>query len=214
MGFHLCRMLKNACTDLGDSRRIVAVSRFGDDATRQKFMAADLETISADLSKPENVAGLPKVPNVFYLAGAKFGTASDSALLRRMNVDAPNLVAQHYHRSRIVALSTGCVYSFTTAASGGSTEESETDPPGEYARSCLAREAAFVDAANQHQTRSALVRLNYSNEPRYGVLVDIAQKVLAGRLSTSIWATSMSSGNETQSTTSFNAYRTPTRHRL
>jgi nucleoside-diphosphate-sugar epimerase len=48
---------------------------------------------------------------------------------------------------------------------------------GEYAESCLAREEAFTAAARDHGTRVVLVRLNYSVELRYGVLVDIAQKV-------------------------------------
>ena len=180
LGFHLTRMLQNACLDLNDARTIVAVSRFGDPAIRNKFEAANIETASADLSQADDVAGLSKVPNVFYLAGVKFGTSSDADLLHRINVDAPKLVARHFQRSRIVALSTGCVYSFTTPESGGSNETSETKPPGQYAQSCLGREAAFVDAATEHRTRSALVRLNYANEPRYGVLVDIGQKVLSG----------------------------------
>ncbi|MCP4510714.1 MAG: NAD(P)-dependent oxidoreductase, partial [Fuerstiella sp.] len=73
--------------------------------------------------------------------------------------------------------STGCVYSFTTPESGGATEDSEVDPPGEYAKSCRGREAAFEAAANAFGTRSSLIRLNYSIDLRYGVLMDIAQKV-------------------------------------
>jgi nucleoside-diphosphate-sugar epimerase len=181
LGFHLTRMLQNACQDLHDERKIVAVSRFGNPVSREKFAAANIETVSVDLSQADDVAGLSKVPNVFYLAGVKFGTSADADLLHRINVEAPRLVARHFQRSRIVALSTGCVYSFTTPESGGSTEASATEPPGHYAQSCLGREAAFVDAASEHQTRSALVRLNYANEPRYGVLVDIGQKVLSGQ---------------------------------
>jgi len=38
----------------------------------------------------------------------------------------------------------------------------------------------FEFAARRHGTRVALFRLNYAVEFRYGVLVDIAQKILAG----------------------------------
>jgi hypothetical protein len=51
-------------------------------------------------------------------------------------------------------------------------------PVGDYAASCLARERAFTAAAAEHGTRLALIRLNYSVEFRYGVLIDIAQRVL------------------------------------
>ena len=180
MGFHLCQMLQRAASNENASRRIVAVSRFADPAQRQRFSDAGLETIAADLADQQDVDKLPAVANLFFLAGVKFGTSSDPALLQRINVDAARLVASHFRQSRIVALSSGCVYSFTTPESGGSTEESATDPPGDYARSCLGREAAFVDASAEFGTPSALIRLNYANEPRYGVLVDIAQQILRG----------------------------------
>ena len=93
----------------------------------------------------------------------------------------PRLIAEQYKDSRIVALSTGCVYDFIDVASGGSTEESPTNPPGDYAISCLGREEAFVDRSTQWGSLSSLIRLNYSNELRYGVLVDIAANVLSGK---------------------------------
>ena len=182
MGFHLCLMLRRGLEKLGpeDKRKVIAVSRFGSVESKKQFEDAGFEMVSADLSKPEGVAGLSLVPNVFFLAGVKFGTGSDTDLLHRMNVVMPGLVAERFSSSRIVALSTGCVYSFTTPESGGSNEDSETDPPGAYAKSCQGREEQFTKAAVEYGTRSALVRLNYSIDLRYGVLVDIAQKVLAG----------------------------------
>ncbi len=56
----------------------------------------------------------------------------------------------------------------------------ETDKPqplGEYAGSCLGRERVFEYFCTQYQSPTAILRLNYSNETRYGVLVDLAQKV-------------------------------------
>lgn len=177
MGFHLSLMLQRAAKALGRQEPIMTVSRFGSAAARDQFADAGFEVLSADLSQPEVVAALPAVENVFFLAGVKFGTAHDSALLERMNVTLPRLVAGHCRNSRIVALSTGCVYAFTTPGSGGSTEADPTDPPGDYAKSCLGREAAFRETG----ARTSLIRLNYAVELRYGVLVDLAQTVLAGR---------------------------------
>lgn len=181
MGWHVCRMLRSALDTASPASRVFAVSRFGSPGATEPFQRQGIETVAADLSLPEAYANLPEVPNIVFLAGVKFGTSSSPELLERMNVTMPRLVAEHYRSSRIVALSTGCVYAFTHPQSGGSTEESPTDPPGEYARSCLGRERAFIDGSRQHGTACALIRLNYSVELRYGVLVDIAHKVLSGQ---------------------------------
>ncbi len=180
MGFHVARMIQRCLELAGRRDPIRVVSRFSSPAARQLFAQHHFDVVAADLSDPDQVAGLPLAANVIYLAGVKFGTSSSPDLLHRMNVVMPRLVAEHYRDSRIVALSTGCVYSFTTATSGGSTETDPTDPPGEYARSCLGREQAFIDSSIAHGTAVALVRLNYSIDLRYGVLVDIAKNVFAG----------------------------------
>jgi len=181
MGYHLCLMLRRALDALERPSRVLAVSRFRSLRSQAEFKAAGCKAIAADLSTPDGVAAVPDVPNVFFLAGVKFGTAHDRQLLERMNVRMPALVAERFRNSRIVALSMGCVYSFTSPASGGSTEDDATDPPGAYAKSCQGRERAFFDAAERWGARSALVRLNYAIDLRYGVLLDIAQKVRAGR---------------------------------
>src|SRR5436190_1635024 len=96
-------------------------------------------------------------------------------LLRATNVDMPHRVAEKFARSRIVAFSSGCVYPFVTPASGGAREDTPPSPVGDYAASCVARERAFTEVAAAHGTPVALIRLNYSIEFRYGLLVDIAQ---------------------------------------
>ncbi len=47
--------------------------------------------------------------------------------------------------------------------------------------SVLGRERVFAHFAARYGTRSALVRLNYAHEMRYGILVDIGRQVLEGR---------------------------------
>ena len=180
MGLHVGMMLRRALEAVGRNEPVIAVSRFGSVEKRALFEDAGFEVHVADMSEQAQVRELPAAENVFYLAGIKFGTSGNPGLLARMNVTMPRLVAEHYRHSRIVALSTGCVYQFVTPESGGSTESSMTNPPGEYAQSCLGREQAFVENSLRHQTETSLIRLNYSNEFRYGVLVDIAQKVFAG----------------------------------
>lgn len=177
MGFHVSLMLQRALRELGRDNTVTTISRFSSAAARQQFDNAGFRVIAADLSDPQTVAEMPATDNVFFLAGVKFGTSSQPEILQRMNVDMPTLVTEHYRSSRIVALSTGCVYSFAAPETGGATEDSEVDPPGGYAKSCRGREAAFETAAKSFGTRSSLIRLNYSIDLRYGVLLDIAQKV-------------------------------------
>ncbi len=181
MGFHTARMLQRSVDQLGRPDPVFAVSRFTSESSREAFERCGIETIRADLSDAGQVAALPDAANLFFLAGMKFGTAHDVDLLYRFNGLMPRLVAERFADSRIVALSTGCVYSFTSAESGGSTEQSETDPPGDYAKSCLQREQAFIDGSQASGTPCSLVRLNYSVELRYGVLVDIATQVFDGQ---------------------------------
>ena len=181
MGFHFCVMLRRAIEALGSSSRVLAVSRFGSVRSAEEFEDAGCRVVRADLTVKEQLDAVPECEHLFFLAGIKFGTSQDPALLRRMNIEMPAQVAERFRNSRFVALSTGCVYSFTSPDTGGSTEEDPTAPPGQYAESCLGREKAFVDAAERFGTRSSLIRLNYSIDLRYGVLVDIASQVLAGR---------------------------------
>lgn len=182
MGFHLAWMLQRAVEALGqsDRRTVTAVSRFGPGGARRRFEERGIAAIPADLSEAGPLAALPDFPNVFFLAGVKFGTAHEPGLLERFNVEMPRLVAERFAGSGIVALSTGCVYSFVAPETGGSNEGDATEPVGAYAVSCLGRERAFREAAAARGTRSALIRLNYAIDLRYGVLVDIAGKVLAG----------------------------------
>jgi len=176
MGLHLCLMLRRSLDLLGSPAKVTAVSRFHSD--RQPFQKAGIATIPCDLCNPAEIERLDHADNVIFMAGAKFGTSGQPDLLHKMNVEMPELVASHFAQSRVTAFSTGCVYSFAPVDSAGSTESSGTDPIGAYARSCLGREAAFRRSSLTFGTQLAIIRLNYSVEFRYGVLVDIARKVL------------------------------------
>ena len=85
-----------------------------------------------------------------------------------------------FARSRIVAFSTGNIYGLVPAGSSGSLETDLPAPVGEYAMSCLGRERVFEHFSRTRGTRVVLVRLNYACDLRYGVAVDLAQRVLTG----------------------------------
>lgn len=180
MGLHLSSMLARGLRKAGNPANVTAVSRFRSVHALESFHACGIETIACDLESQEELAGLPDAPNIIYMAGAKFGTSGEKDLLQRTNVELPTNVRQRFPGSRFIVFSTGCVYSMVSPASGGSRECDETNPPGDYAKSCLCREAAFIETAESHGP-SSIIRLNYATEFRYGVLVDIARNVMNGQ---------------------------------
>ena len=173
-------MVKRACEKAGVKKQITGVSQFRDKEMRKNIESLGIRTIQGSLLDPDFVKNLPEVKNVFFLAGMKFGSEEDLARTWAVNSYMPAMVAEHFKNSRIVAFSTGCVYPLVTVETGGSKEKDMPAPVGEYAQSCLGRERMFEFGSTQYKTEVALIRLNYSVELRYGVLVDIALKVKNG----------------------------------
>jgi len=164
-----------------EGKRVIVASRFGKGTLAEELKAAGAEVISADITDDAALAALPDVANVIFLVGAKFGSTGNEAGTWYTNTYLPGRVAERFRNSRIVALSTGNVYPFTAIGSGGPDEATPVGPVGEYAMSCLGRERIFSHFAKVHGTKLALIRLNYAVEMRYGVLIDIARAVHAGR---------------------------------
>ena len=79
-----------------------------------------------------------------------------------------------------MAFSTGNVYGLSPVGGGGSREADPLNPVGDYAMSCVGRERIFEHFSRTFRIPMTLVRLNYACELRYGVLVDIAQRVGRG----------------------------------
>ncbi|WP_375411462.1 NAD-dependent epimerase/dehydratase family protein [uncultured Bradyrhizobium sp.] len=161
-------------------RRILGVARFSDPSVKAWLQARGVETITCDLLDEAALRGLPKAANIVFMAGRKFGAEGDLSLTWAMNAHVPALVAQVFPQSRIVAFSTGCVYPFVAVNGKGADESVAPDPPGEYAQSCVGRERMFEYFSRRFGTPGRLFRLNYAIDMRYGVLHDIASKVLQG----------------------------------
>lgn len=181
MGPTLARMAARARDRAGARRRIVAVSRFSAAGIEAFLHLAGVETIACDLLDRGAVARLPDAPNVVFMAGQKFGTTDTPSRTWMMNVVAPAICAERYAPSRVVVFSTGNVYPLTPVTSGGAREGDALAPVGEYAQSCVGRERVFEHFAATRGTRVAIVRLNYANALRYGVLTDLAMRVAQGR---------------------------------
>jgi nucleoside-diphosphate-sugar epimerase len=170
MGPSLARLARRGSDAAGTSRRIVAVSR----SPNHQLAALGVESLSCDLLDREQVAHLPECPNVLFLAGRKFGSTGNQPLTWATNVLLPALIAERYRGSRIVALSSGSVYGLAAIPP---TEQTPPAPVGEYAQTVLGRERVFEYFSVRDRTPVALLRLNYANDLRYGVLLDIGQRV-------------------------------------
>jgi len=177
MGPSLCHMAVRAIRKGGGEQRVVAVSRFSDSRVAEQLEAWGVETIRGDLLEPDFIESLPQVPNVIYMAARKFGTEGEASLTWAINTYLPSLVCRRFRESRIVAFSTGNVYPMMPTDGPGAQETDPPNPQGEYGMSCLGRERIFEYFSHKNQTPMAIVRLNYATELRYGVLVDLAQKV-------------------------------------
>lgn len=176
IGPTLARLAKRAAPE----KKVVGVARFSEPDLPAKLNDWGVETIKADLLDRDALAGLPKVPNIIFMAGRKFGSSGSEELTWAMNVHCPALVAEAFKDSRIVSFSTACVYPFVPISSGGALEDLPPDPPGEYAQSCVGRERMFQYFSKQFNTPGCLIRLSYAIDMRYGVLFDVASAVYRG----------------------------------
>ena len=180
MGPSLARMARRASDLAGVRRRIIGVARFSSAGFEAELQRHGVETIRCDLLDEKALQRLPDAANVLYLAGMKFGATGQESLTWALNTHLPALVCRKFAHSRIVAFSTGNVYGFVPASSGGARETDPPAPLGEYAMSCLGRERIFEHFSRTLGLPVALIRLNYACDLRYGVLVDLARKVLLG----------------------------------
>ena len=178
MGPSLIRMAQRAFETLGRKKRIIGVARFSNPAEQEKLQSWGIETIRCDLLDEKALAKLPDAPNIIYMAGMKFGSTGNEALTWAMNTYLPALVCKRFPNSRIAAFSTGNVYGLAPLSHGGSLEADTLNPTGDYAISCVGRERMFQYFSQSQRTPVSILRLNYACELRYGVLVDLAQKVL------------------------------------
>lgn len=177
MGPSLAHMAKRAAPD----KRVIGVARFSEPGLREQLQGWGIETIACDLSDRAALEALPKVKNIVFMAGMKFGSGGDQPLTWAMNTYLPGMVAESFPASRIVAFSTGCVYPFVGLDEIGATEQTPLNPPGEYANSCVGRERLLQHFSAKYGTPGRLIRLNYAIDLRYGVLHDIAVKIRDGK---------------------------------
>lgn len=181
MGPSLARLAMNAIREAGVNKKVIGASRFSSGTLRQELEADGVQTIAVDLLNDQDLMSLPDVPNILYMAGNKFGTMGNEHFTWAMNSYLPGRVAEKYRNSRIVAFSTGNVYPLSPVVKGGMQETESTGPVGEYGQSCLGRERIFEHFSHKYNIPMTIYRLNYAIDLRYGVLLEIAKSVKAGK---------------------------------
>lgn len=179
MGPTLAQLARRAIERGRLNERVIGVSRFSDPLVERRLREAGIETISRDLLDDGALDDLPDAPNVIFMAGRKFGSTGAESLTWGMNTYLPGQVARRYRSARLVVFSTGNVYPLVPVISGGATEDHPVGPIGEYAQSCLGRERIFEHFSERYGTPVTIVRLNYAIDLRYGILLDVAQRVWA-----------------------------------
>jgi nucleoside-diphosphate-sugar epimerase len=180
MGPSLARLAVRASGVAGGPRRVVAVSRFNTPGVRAQLERDGVATVAGDLFDRGLVDSLPEAANVIFMAGRKFGTTDDESATWATNAWLPGIIADRFRTSRLVAFSTGNVYPRTRTGGAGPAEDTPCAPVGEYAMSALARERVLEFFSRRHATPMAILRLNYAVEPRYGVLRDLADRIMTG----------------------------------
>ena len=177
MGPSLAVLARRAAEQANHPLEVVAVSRFSNAQARSWLERRGVQTLSLDLMERASYEKLPGCDNLLYLVGLKFGTSVDPANTWATMTLPAALTCQRYPGARIVALSSGNVYPLSPVGGPGSGEGDALTPLGEYSNACVARERIFEYCARGAGIRLALIRLFYAVDLRYGVLVDIAQKI-------------------------------------
>jgi nucleoside-diphosphate-sugar epimerase len=179
MGPSLARRVRRAAERAGTGSRVLAVSRFSSRQLRERLEADGIPTLACDFTSGPAITGLPRFPNVLFLAGRKFGTTERTDITWTTNTVVPARVADHFSTSRMVVFSTGNIYPLVRVDGPSPTEQDPPMPVGEYAQSCLGRERVVEFVSREQGLRALMFRLNYAVDLRYGTLVDVARKVYA-----------------------------------
>jgi len=174
MGPTLGELLLRAGAD-----EVIGVSRFSNPSDRGDLEGRGIVTEKCDLLDDDSLGQLPQVPYIYLMAGHKFGATGNGPLTWAMNTILPAKVMQQFPHSRIVYVSSGNVYQYTLVTSRGAGERDVVDPVGEYAMSRLGGERLTEFYNKENNTPLAIVRLFYATELRYGIILDIAQKIQA-----------------------------------
>ena len=181
MGPSMAKLAMRAVREGGLKKKVYAVNRsFREEHLRKQMEELGIQIVKCDFLEDGALEKLPECQNIIFLAGMKFGSSEAQAQLWALNCLMPGLVARRFRSSRIVELSSGNIYGLNNLLHGGPVDGDDLKPFGDYAMSVLGRDRMFEYAAETYKTPVCLLRLFYALDLRYGIIVDVAQKILSG----------------------------------
>lgn len=160
--------------------KIIGVDIFPQPEIKNHLDRIGVRTIACDLFDEQQLAALPDIDHIVFMAGTKFGSTANQPFTWAMNTLLPSRVVQRFPHARIIYLSSGNVYKFVPVHGMGATENDALEPIGEYAMSRLGGERLVQFITQKNRTACCIVRLFYATELRYGIIHDLAQKIKAG----------------------------------
>ncbi|HEY9189056.1 MAG TPA: NAD(P)-dependent oxidoreductase [Bacteroidota bacterium] len=179
MGPTMTKLAKRAIDEGGLKKRVMGIDRNIAPQFKKDFKKLGIDFFECDMLDKKSFDALPNVENVIYMAGMKFGSSASISLTWALNTYLPTVVAQKYRDSRITVFSSGNIYHLTPVLHGGADENTPPNPFGDYAQSVLGRERMFEYFSIKNNTKVTIARLCYAVDLRYGILLDVAQKVKA-----------------------------------
>jgi nucleoside-diphosphate-sugar epimerase len=179
MGPTMTKLAKKAVDVGGLKKKVIGVDRFIAPQFKKDFSKLSIQSIECDMLNKKAFEALPDAKNVIYMAGMKFGSSESIAITWALNTFLPTVVAEKYKDSNIVAFSSGNIYHLTSVLHGGASESNYPNPFGDYAQSVLGRERMFEYFSLRNKTNITIARLCYAVDLRYGILLDVAQKVFS-----------------------------------
>ncbi len=161
--------------------KVIGVDVFPDDSVKKYLERIGVKTIKCDLFAEDQLSNLPNVENIFLMVGTKFGATGNEPFTWAINSYLPGKLMERFQTSKVVYVSSGNVYQFTSIKSKGAAEADAIEPIGEYAMSRLGAERIVAYQSKRNSTPTCIVRLFYATELRYGIIHDIARKIRDGK---------------------------------
>jgi hypothetical protein len=205
-GHSIALMAKRAFEEADKTNRVIVAAHHFEEADQLEIQADGIVAIQCDLTQVDALRELPDAAYVVYMVDGIFPliippvkTTQESIRAAGMacllNVHTPALVATRYADSCIVVLTNSetAIRKFVLSTpDADNNAEQDTDanntqpfnaltdeiPICEYDQAARSRESVFSYYAQTHGTPITLLRASSINEPRRGVLVDIATSIL------------------------------------
>ena len=137
-------------------RRAIQRRQREDVAGGPRHRGASIATCSDEAA----TKALPKIKNIIFMAGRKFGAEGDLSLTWAMNAHVPRVGGAGASGARIVAFSTACVYPFARSTAGRR-RDGAPNPPGrirQFLRCARAHVRVFLaPACNARPPAAALL---------------------------------------------------------